>query len=51
MFILINSIINKFEITAERCSSPNHYRQLNTEIYGIYTGLSKTIHHTQRLFS
>ena len=29
----------------------NHYRQLNTEIYGIYTGLSETIYYTQRLFS
>ena len=28
-----------------------HYRQLNTEIYGIYTGLSETIYYTQRLFS
>lgn len=29
----------------------NHYRQLNTEIYGIYTGLSETVYYTQRLFS
>ena len=28
MFTLINSIINEVEITAERCSSPNHYKQL-----------------------
>ena len=35
----------------KRRQAANHYRQLNTEIYGIYTGLSKTIHHTQRLFS
>ena len=27
-----------------------HYRQLNTEIYEIYTGLSETVYYTQRLF-
>lgn len=29
MFTLINSIINEVEITAERCSSPTHYQQIN----------------------
>ena len=30
--------------------STEHYRQLNTEIYEIYTGLSETVYYTQRLF-
>lgn len=45
-----NWAFNKVEPTAERSSSPNHYRQLNTEIYEIYTGLSETVYYTQRLF-
>ena len=27
MFTIINSIINKVDITAKRCPSPSHYQQ------------------------
>ncbi len=28
MFTIINSIINKVELTAKRCPSPSHYQSL-----------------------